>query len=194
MRSRTLMSHSIPWESHRGDLKKAIFLFFTQKKIFLIFISRAPKSKNGLFLEVEKLPAWVFAFLASKGFLTSVGKHVIFQSAWPPAREAALIAGKGLLSPEQVSMCFLRICSLVEEYLHRLQLGNNLKNRRKCVHHLGLKARRKGLKKVSSSLTLQTYQTCIQPALKVFKWMSMMFLASILKTETLVMENYCILI
>ena len=24
------------------------------------------------------LPAWVFAFLASKGFLTSVGKHVIF--------------------------------------------------------------------------------------------------------------------
>ena len=26
-----------------------------------------------------------------------MGKHVIFQSAWPPAREAALIAGKGFL-------------------------------------------------------------------------------------------------
>ena len=105
------MSHSIPWESHQGDLKKVIFKFFTQKKIFLIFISRAPKSKNGLFLEVEKLPAWVFAFLASKGFLTSVGKHVIFQSAWPPAREAALIAGKGFLS-RMLQHVFLDIISL----------------------------------------------------------------------------------
>ena len=41
--------------------------------------------------------------------------------------------------------------------------------------------------KVFSSLTLQTYQTYIQPALKVFEWLSMMFLASLLKTETLVM-------
>ena len=70
-------------------------------------------------------------------------------------------------------------------------MGNNLKNQRKCVHHKRLKARRRGLKKVFSSLTLQTYQTCIQPAFKVFKWISMTFPALILKTETLVMENYC---
>ena len=43
--------------------------------------------------------------------------------------------------------------------------------------------------KVFSSL--QTYQTYIQEAFKVFKWLSMTFLAPFLKTETLVMENYC---
>ena len=59
-------------------------------------------------------------------------------------------------------------------------MGNNLKNRRK-----------RGLKKVFSSLTLQTYQTYIQEAFKVLEWLSMTFLASFLKTETLVMENYC---
>ena len=42
-----------------------------------------------------------------------------------------------------------------------------------------------------SSLTLQTYQTYIQEAFKVFELLSMTFLASFLKTETLVMENYC---
>ena len=53
------------------------------------------------------------------------------------------------------------------------------------------KARKRGLKKVFNSLTLQTYQTYIQEAFKVFEWLSMTFLASFLKTETLVMENYC---
>ena len=53
------------------------------------------------------------------------------------------------------------------------------------------KGRKGGLKNVLSSLTLQTYQTYIQEAFKVFEWLSMTFLASFLKTETLVMENYC---
>ena len=35
------------------------------------------------------------------------------------------------------------------------------------------------------------YQTYFQEALKVFEWLSMTFPASFLKTETLVMENYC---
>ena len=61
--------------------------------------------------QITGLRAWVFAFLASKGFLTCVGKHVIFQSAWPPAREAALIAGKGLLS-RMLQHVFLDIISL----------------------------------------------------------------------------------
>ena len=42
-----------------------------------------------------------------------------------------------------------------------------------------------------SSLTLQTYQTYIQEAFKVFEWLSMTSLASFLKTKRLVMENYC---
>ena len=42
-----------------------------------------------------------------------------------------------------------------------------------------------------SSLTLQTYQIYIQHAFKVFEWLSMTFLASFLKTETLLLENYC---
>ena len=50
-----------------------------------------------MLLQITGLPELVFAFLASKGFLISIGKHVVFQSAWPPAREAALIAGKGFL-------------------------------------------------------------------------------------------------
>ena len=62
-------------------------------------------------LQIMGLPAWIFAFLASKRFLTSVGKHVIFQSAWPPAREAALIAGKGILS-RMLQYVFLDIISL----------------------------------------------------------------------------------
>ena len=45
--------------------------------------------------------------------------------------------------------------------------------------------------RVFSSLTLQIYQTYIQEAFKIFEWLSMTFLASFLKTETLVMENYC---
>ena len=49
----------------------------------------------------------------------------------------------------------------------------------------------RGLKKFFSSLTLQAYQTYIQQVLKVFEWLSMTFLASFLKTETLVMEIYC---
>ena len=53
------------------------------------------------------------------------------------------------------------------------------------------KARKRGLKKVFNSLTLQTYQTYIQEAFKVFEWLSMTFLASFLKTEKLVMESYC---
>ena len=61
--------------------------------------------------QITGLPAWVFAFLASKGFLTSVGKDVIFQSAWPPAREAVLIAGKGFLS-RMLQHVFLDIISL----------------------------------------------------------------------------------
>ena len=40
-------------------------------------------------------------------------------------------------------------------------MGNDLKNRRKC-----LKARKTGLKKIFSSLTLQTDQTYNQQALK----------------------------
>ena len=52
-------------------------------------------------------------------------------------------------------------------------MGNNLKNRRKCVHHKRQKARKRGLKKVFSSLTLQTFQTYIQEAFKVFEWLSM---------------------
>ena len=43
-------------------------------------------------------------------------------------------------------------------------------------------------KKVFSSLTLQTYQKYIQ---EVLEWLSMTFLASFLKKETLVVENYC---
>ena len=61
-----------------------------------------------MIFQITGLPAWVFAFLASKGFLTSVGKHVIFQSAWPPAREAALITGKGFLS-RMLQLVFLDI-------------------------------------------------------------------------------------
>ena len=61
--------------------------------------------------QIMGLPAWIFAYLASKRFLTSVGKHVIFQSAWPPAREAALIAGKGILS-RMLQHVFLDIISL----------------------------------------------------------------------------------
>ena len=66
---------------------------------------------NFVSFQITGLPAWVFAFLASKGFLTSVGKHVIFQSAWPPAREAALITGKGFLS-RMLQHVFLDIISL----------------------------------------------------------------------------------
>ena len=73
----------------------------------------------------------------------------------------------------------------------QLQLGNNLKNQRECVHYLRHKARKRGLKKVFSSLTLQTYQTYIQEAFKVFERLYMAFLASFPKTEKLVMENYC---
>ena len=43
--------------------------------------------------------------------------------------------------------------------------------------------------RVFSSLTLQTYQKHIQEAFKCFEWLSMTFLASFPKTETL--ENYC---
>ena len=64
-----------------------------------------------VFLQMNRLLACVIAFLASKGFLTSVGKDVIFQSAWPPAREAALIAGKGILS-RMLQYVFLDIISL----------------------------------------------------------------------------------
>ena len=66
-----------------------------------------------------------------------------------------------------------------------------MKNRRKMSITNAQKARKRGLKKVFNSLTLQTYQTYIQEAFKVFEWLSMTFLASFLKTETLVMENYC---
>ena len=61
--------------------------------------------------QITGLYACVFAFLASKGFLTSVGNHVIFRSVWAPARGAPLIAGKGFLSgmPQHV---FLDIISL----------------------------------------------------------------------------------
>ena len=48
----------------------------------------------------------------------------------------------------------------------------------------------RGLKKVFNSLTVQTYQTNIKEAFKVFDWLSMTFLASFPKTETLAMENY----
>ena len=70
-------------------------------------------------------------------------------------------------------------------------LGNNLKNQRKMSITNAQKARKRGLKKVFNSLTLQTYQTYIQEAFKVFEWLSMTFLASFLKTETLVIDNYC---
>ena len=70
-----------------------------------------------------------------------------------------------------------------------MQKGNNLKNRRKMSITNAQKARKRGLKKVFNSLTLQTYQTYIQEVFKVFEWLSMTFLASFLKTETLVMEN-----
>ena len=40
-------------------------------------------------------------------------------------------------------------------------------------------------------IKLQTYQTYIQEAFKVFEWLSMTFLVSFLKTETLLLENYC---
>ena len=65
-------------------------------------------------------------------------------------------------------------------------LGNNLKESKKMCP--SLTPRKRGL---FSSLPLQTYQTYIQEAFKVFDWLSMTFLASFLKTETLVMENYC---
>ena len=64
-----------------------------------------------MIFQITGLPAWVFAFLASKGFLTSVGNHVIFQSARLPAREAALITGKGFLS-RMLQHVFLDIISL----------------------------------------------------------------------------------
>ena len=69
--------------------------------------------------------------------------------------------------------------------------GNNLKNRRNVSITNAKKARKRGLKKVFSPLTLQTYQTYIQEDFKVFEWLSMTSLASFLKTKTLVMENYC---
>ena len=53
------------------------------------------------------------------------------------------------------------------------------------------KQEREASRKFFSSLTLQTYQTYIQPALKVFECLSMTFLASFLKTEMLEFENYC---
>ena len=81
-------------------------------------------------------------------------------------------------------LCGMQV--IVQRILH---MGKNLKNRIKCVHHLRQKARKRGLKKVFSSF--QTYQTYIQEAFRVFKWLSMTFLASFLKKETLVMENYC---
>ena len=45
-------------------------------------------------------------------------------------------------------------------------------------------------KKERPQESFQTYQTYIQEAFKVFEF-SMTFLTSFLKTETLVMENYC---
>ena len=64
-----------------------------------------------MLLQITGLPELVFAFLASKGFLISIGKHLIFQPAWPPAREAALIAGKGFLY-RMLQHVFLDIISL----------------------------------------------------------------------------------
>ena len=68
-------------------------------------------------------------------------------------------------------------------------MGNNLKNEGNVSITNAKKARKRGLKKVFSPLTLQTYQTYIQEAFKVFEWLSMTFLALFLKTETVVMEN-----
>ena len=72
-----------------------------------------------------------------------------------------------------------------------IHMGNNLKNEGNVSITNAKKARKRGLKKVFSPLTLQTYQTYIQEAFKVFEWLSMTFLASFLKTEKLAMENYC---
>ena len=75
--------------------------------------------------QITGLPAWVFAFLASKRFLTSV---------W-----------------------YFSLLGRLQEKLHSLQA--------------------KGFSPACCSMC--------------FKWMSMTFLASILRTETLLMENYC---
>ena len=86
-----------------------------------------------MLLQMSRLLAWVIAFLASKWFLTSVGKHVspqiagssariitfpaskgflvgvrksvIFQSAWTSAREVALIASKRFFSRMLPHVC-----------------------------------------------------------------------------------------
>ena len=54
-----------------------------------VFAFHVPVQLNRLFAEI-------FAFLASKWFLTSVGKSVIFQTVLISARVTALIADKGL--------------------------------------------------------------------------------------------------
>ena len=51
-----------------------------------------------LHLQVTIRFARVITFLASKGFLASVRKSVIPQTAWIPARKVALIACKGFFS------------------------------------------------------------------------------------------------
>ena len=56
--------------------------------------------------------AWVIAFLASKGFLASVWKSMILQTAWILAREVALIACKRFLS-RMLSHVNLEITSII---------------------------------------------------------------------------------
>ena len=72
-----------------------------------------------------------------------------------------------------------------------MQMGNNLKKSKKICPSLTPKNKKERPEESFSSLTLQTYQTYIQEAFKVFEWLSLTFLASFLKTETLVMENHC---
>ena len=56
--------------------------------------------------QMNRLLARVIAFLASKGFFTSVGKHVSPQIAWSSARIITLLASKGFLASVWKSVIF----------------------------------------------------------------------------------------
>ena len=84
---------------------------------------------------------------------------------------------------------------LIRLYLNQHWVPHGVHNYRWCLYWAIIwkieenvsitNAKKRGHKKVFSSLTLQSYQTYIQEAFKVYKWLSMTFLASFLKTETL---------
>ena len=82
-----------------------VMLILHKNIIGRVFAFHVPVQLNRLFAEV-------FAFLASKWFLTSVGKSVIFQTVLISARVTALIADKGLFFSMLPHVC-LEMTSVV---------------------------------------------------------------------------------